>query len=104
MGSREASVPLPSMKDGTALPASRRIAPWVSVAILVGLVLVWEVAVREGWISGLFFPAPTAIGEDFIKLLLHGNLIEDTGWTVLRLVVGFLIGGIPALLLGWLMG
>lgn len=104
MGSSEASAHLPTMTDGTAIAPSRKIAPWVSLAILVAFLSLWEVAVRAGWISGLFFPAPTAIADDFLVLLLHGKLIQDTGWTVLRLVVGFLIGGIPALLLGWLMG
>jgi ABC-type nitrate/sulfonate/bicarbonate transport system permease component len=83
---------------------SWRLAPWISAALFLVFLVLWEVSARVGLISPLFFPPPTNIARDFVRLLLHGGLVADTGWTMMRLFVGFLIGGIPALLLGWLMG
>ncbi len=68
------------------------------------LLLLWEAAARQGMIDTRFFPAPTTILRALGRLVESGELWEH-GWASLqRLFWGFLVGGIPALVLGIVMG
>lgn len=64
----------------------------------------WELAARLGWIQTLFFPAPSVIWLSAQRLIVSGDLSKDLGATLSRVVVGFLLGGLPGLILGLLMG
>lgn len=68
------------------------------------LLAVWEVFVRVGWISPQFFPAPSSIIGALIKLSRSGELWLNVSASLRRLVFGFVIGGVPALVLGIIMG
>jgi ABC-type nitrate/sulfonate/bicarbonate transport system permease component len=76
----------------------------ISLASPVVLLVVWEVLVRTGVLDARFFPAPTKIYETFVALIADGTLWENTWASLQRLFFGFLLGGIPALLLGIAMG
>lgn len=68
------------------------------------LLLLWEGAARQGMIDTRFFPAPSTILRALGWLMETGELWEH-GWASLqRLFWGFLVGGIPALVLGIVMG
>lgn len=73
-------------------------------ALLIIGVFVWEWLIRAGRISPLFFPPPTEIVRDFVKMLKGGELSLHLRATAIRLTLGFLLGGIPGLFLGWIMG
>lgn len=68
------------------------------------LLLAWEAAARFGLIDTRFFPAPTTILRTFGKLVASGALWDNTWASLQRLFWGFLVGGVPALILGILMG
>jgi NitT/TauT family transport system permease protein len=68
------------------------------------LLMVWEILVRFHWINPLFFPAPSSIVTTFLKLARTGDLWLNVGVSLRRLLLGFVIGGVPALLLGIVMG
>ncbi|QRG06572.1 ABC transporter permease [Xanthobacter dioxanivorans] len=68
------------------------------------LLLVWEGLVRFHFISGMFFPAPTSILATFMRLAGTGELWTNIGVSLRRLFWGFVIGGLPALVLGIVMG
>lgn len=70
---------------------------------LVFLVL-WELSARRGWISTLFFPAPSVIFISAQHLIASGELAIDLNATLSRVLVGFVLGGLPGLILGLLMG
>jgi NitT/TauT family transport system permease protein len=70
----------------------------------VALILLWELAARLEWIDTRFFPAPSSVMATFGELVQSGELWLHTWASVQRLFWGFLVGGIPALLLGVLMG
>lgn len=72
--------------------------------IAAGMMLTWEIWAYMGWVSALFFPAPTTIAQTFIEQLLNGELLEDLFTTLSRLVLGLLFGGSTGLLLGLFMG
>lgn len=81
--------------------AAERIVSILSPLLLLGL---WEAAGRLALIDARFFPPPSAIAQAFPKLLASGELWDDTLVSLGRVTVGFLIGAVPALVLGIVMG
>jgi ABC-type nitrate/sulfonate/bicarbonate transport system permease component len=67
------------------------------------LLLLWEVAAQSRIINRGFFPPPSAIAGAFVHLV-RTTLPADIGISLMRAAIGFLIGAVPALLLGVLMG
>ncbi|HUK59767.1 MAG TPA: ABC transporter permease [Stellaceae bacterium] len=76
----------------------------ISVASPVGLLLAWELAAQLGAIDTRFFPAPSSILRALVATAQTGELWTDTSISLQRLFFGFLLGGIPALILGIVMG
>ncbi|WP_151446656.1 ABC transporter permease [Lacisediminimonas profundi] len=76
----------------------------IALASPLALLLAWEVAARTGGIDTRFFPAPTVIGQKALTMAASGELWEHLSASLLRLLLGSLLGGIPALALGILMG
>jgi len=76
----------------------------ISVASPVALLLLWELAVRADLVDARFFPAPSRILSTLVGLAESGQLWTHTWASMQRLFWGSLIGMVPALILGLLMG
>jgi ABC-type nitrate/sulfonate/bicarbonate transport system permease component len=76
----------------------------ISIASPIALLLLWECAARTGLIDTRFFPAPSSIFQALVTLAGTGELWRHTSASLQRLALGFLVGGIPALILGIVMG
>src|SRR5213082_3526647 len=62
------------------------------------LVAIWHFIVKAGIWSSVLLPSPQSVGEYLIGAFRDGTLLEATGVTVRRLLVGYLIGiaiGLP---------
>jgi ABC-type nitrate/sulfonate/bicarbonate transport system permease component len=70
----------------------------------LGLLIVWELAARFGFIDTRFFPAPSSVIATMIEMLRTGELVTHTTISMQRLAYGAVLGGIPALVLGITMG
>ncbi len=70
----------------------------------IALLLLWEVAAQAGWVDQRFFPAPSAIVQAFWEAVTTGVLLHHLKVTLWRVILGTLIGGIPAVLIGLAMG
>jgi ABC-type nitrate/sulfonate/bicarbonate transport system permease component len=70
----------------------------------IALLLLWEVLARLGILDMRFFPAPSQILSTLLTMMKSGELQDDTLISMTRLAVGFLVGGIPALIIGVVMG
>lgn len=70
----------------------------------IGLLLLWEVAGRIGLIDLRFFPTPSTIMARLYALAISGELLSNLRASIQRLLIGFVVGGVPALLLGVGMG
>ncbi len=68
------------------------------------ILLVWEALARAGVLDARFVPAPSRVIMELAVLLWHGDLLADIGWTLARVAVGFVLGAVPAVLLGIVMG
>ncbi len=73
-------------------------------AILLAILIIWETVARLGLINALFFPPPSTTAKTLVKMIAEDGLLLDAGKTLWRLSRGFILGGIPGLLAGWLMG
>src|SRR5512140_1947424 len=80
--------------------AARRRDRFISIASPIGLLLAWELAARTGAIDVRFFPAPSTIIALLIRMAQSGELLENVTISLQRITLGFLLGGVPALLLG----
>ncbi|HLH24685.1 MAG TPA: ABC transporter permease [Chloroflexota bacterium] len=68
------------------------------------LLVLWEILVQVGVLDKRFFPAPSSIVGTFTTLVTSGELWKHLTASVTRIVIGFAMGAIPALLLGITMG
>lgn len=84
--------------------AARRRERLMSIGSPLGLLLAWELAARFGFIDVRFFPAPSTIFQSLIELSRSGELADNVLISVQRIVLGFLLGGIPAVIIGVSMG
>lgn len=87
--------------SGGALAELERFA---APLIVVVLLLLWELAASQRWISALFFPAPSVIARTLWRELVSGDLLPQIGLTLMRLLIGFGAGACIGLALGLLMG
>jgi ABC-type nitrate/sulfonate/bicarbonate transport system permease component len=85
-------------------PLGRRTTLTLSIASPVVLLLVWELASRSGMVDARFFPAPSGVLLALAKGLMGAELWGHIGISLSRILIGFLIGAIPAVLLGLAMG
>lgn len=91
----------------TLFKLCRRFIPneqWLRILIVFALLAGWEVCSRTGYISPLFFPAPSIIIKAMFRLTMNGKLELNLIMTLKRLFMGFALGGSVGLVLGLAMG
>jgi NitT/TauT family transport system permease protein len=69
----------------------------------IGLLLAWQILLMLGIGDRRFIPAPSDIGLRFVKLAARGELPWHVGVTLYRVLIGFVIGVVPAVAVGLLM-
>jgi NitT/TauT family transport system permease protein len=75
-----------------------------SLMITVAFLGAWELASSQGWISTMFFPAPSVILKTFFQILADGRLVENSAVTLMRIGLGSILGIVPGIMVGLLMG
>jgi len=97
-----------SKEHAKYLAALRRKNISVSAArylILIGLILLWEIVTRIGWVDPFITSSPARILSTIINLYRGGELFLHIGITLFETVVGFLLGTLCgtfiAILLWW---
>lgn len=68
------------------------------------ILLLWEISAQVELIDRRFFPPPTAIAGTFLKMIVSLELFVHMGATLQRVIVGFLMGAIPGLSIGIVLG
>jgi len=84
--------------------SARRRERIMSFASPLGLLLIWEIAGRLGLVDVRFFPVPSSIIGAMAGMIMSGELIEHMLISLQRIGLGFLLGGIPAVVIGVIMG
>lgn len=70
----------------------------------LAVVALWQFASDMGWTNQRYVPSPLAIAQAGWDLALSGRLAIDIGASLRRLVIGFVLGAVPGILLGMIMG
>jgi NitT/TauT family transport system permease protein len=76
----------------------------LAVALVLLWLIFWEVSVPIGLLDARFFRTPSEIAATLVNMLVFENLVVHISLSVQRLVIGYLLGVVPALLAGWLIG
>lgn len=84
--------------------SSNEVEKIIAFSSPIFLLLLWEILARLGYIDERFFPAPTQIFMKMRGMVLDGELWSHIYWSLQRLTFGFVLGGLPALVLGIVMG
>jgi NitT/TauT family transport system permease protein len=84
----------------------RKVTQERALAILspVAVLLVWQAASDAGLIDQRYVPSPVAIAEAGWSLAATGDLGKHIWASLRRLAIGFVLGAVPGILLGIVMG
>jgi 1,4-dihydroxy-2-naphthoate octaprenyltransferase len=77
---------------------------WLTLLSPALLLATWELAVQLGWLNRIFYPPPSEVLVTLWVLLLNGQLVAEVSISLFRIAAGFLLGGVPAIVIGLLMG
>lgn len=61
------------------------------IGIFAGCVILWEIAARLQWIDGFFFCSPMILLKCFFRMLIGENLIMHLGYSLLEILISFLL-------------
>jgi NitT/TauT family transport system permease protein len=81
-----------------------RAVPGAAAATLIGLVLLWQAGASAGRISTQFLPAPFAIARALVQLAESGELQVHLGASLQRLAIGWSVGTVCGVAVGFLVG
>ncbi|WP_235001662.1 ABC transporter permease [Halobacillus sp. Marseille-P3879] len=76
----------------------------LTISSPIFILLLWEFLSRTGLVDARFFPPPTEIVGTFLTMGTSGELFDHIGISLFRIFAGFLLGVIPAVILGLIMG
>jgi len=76
----------------------------VRVLALLGLVVLWEVATRTGWVSALFLPSPLGVVGEGLEMARSGQLLVHLVTSLERLAWGFGTGAAAGISVGVAVG
>lgn len=76
----------------------------LSILSPLTLLMIWEALARMQAIDIRLFSSPSMILEAFFPLVLSGELLYHTAVSVQRIVIGFVVGAVPGILIGAAMG
>lgn len=83
------------------LSSNEGIAAIASPAILF---ILWEIGARTGVLDARILPPPSVVIETIWEMFRKDRLAQETGITVLRFLVGLIVGVVPGTLIGLSMG
>ena len=90
--------------DASAVVGSRF---WSIVAVLA-LALLWLSSSANEWVNPIFWPHPLAVWDQFVRIASEGyrnfTLWEHVGWSLYRILMGFGLGCLVGIPLGFAMG
>jgi NitT/TauT family transport system permease protein len=86
------------------LPVQKDWPLWAIIAtqigILAGVVGLWELGARAGWIDGFFWSQPSKIADMFVIFFTEGDAWTDISFTFRSTIIGFVIGTTAGSLFG----
>lgn len=102
----ESGKQLPSVSRTTAAAQKAKKHKWYKTGSLLGFFLVWQfissLNLSEGWFNPVFLPSPAMVVKTGYDYLVRGTLFTHIGQSFYRMILGFIIGLVLAVLAGTL--
>ena len=94
----------PTARAVRRLPVQKDWPTWALIAaqigILAGVIALWEIGARAGWIDAFFWSQPSAIFNTLVIFFTTGDAWTDIGFSFRSTIFGFLIGTTAGSLFG----
>jgi NitT/TauT family transport system permease protein len=74
------------------------------VLVLVAAIGLWQLSVDQGWVGRYIASTPSAVWSTLSHLSTSGNLFSNVGVTLYESSVGFVIGVVGGVLIGFVLG
>jgi NitT/TauT family transport system permease protein len=68
--------------------------------ILAGILLLWELGARTGWVDPFFWSQPSAIWSAGVVFVTRWSALYDTWFTVSSTLIGFIVGTLAGAAIG----
>jgi len=82
----------------------RKEHPLARLLALLGLLAVWELFTRIGWVPPLFLPSPFGVLVSGAQMLVLGELLAHLAMSLQRTVLGFCLGALGGISVGMAVG
>jgi NitT/TauT family transport system permease protein len=76
----------------------------LTIAAPLLLLAIWELLSRGGVLNPIFWPRPSSLIDTFWRMVTKEGLMTDIRISLLRIIGGFVLGAVPAVVLGLAMG
>ncbi|WP_433377932.1 ABC transporter permease [Streptosporangium sp. CA-115845] len=76
----------------------------LAILVPVALIGLWQLLASSGALEGNYFPAPSTIGSAWAELVESGVYQDSVVASIRRIVIGYLAGGLSAIVLGLAIG
>jgi ABC-type nitrate/sulfonate/bicarbonate transport system permease component len=76
----------------------------LSIVSPIALLVLWQIMSWLALVDARFLPSPLSIIGAAYDLSVNGELLRDVGVTLSRLVFGFVLGAVPGIIIGLVMG
>src|ERR1700750_2257528 len=100
----EGKPPAKATRPVRRLPVQKDWPSWaiitVQIGILVGIIALWEIGARTGYVDGFFWSQPSAIAKTFVVFFTEGDAWTDISFTFRSTILGFIIGTTTGSLFG----
>ena len=82
----------------------RREHPVARVVGLAGLLVLWELVTRTGWVPPLFLPSPLGVLAAGVEMVQSGELLTHVVTSLGRILLGFGLGALGGVAVGLAVG
>ena len=82
----------------------RREHPVARVVGLAGLLALWELLTRTGWVPPLFLPSPLGVLAAGVEMVQSGELLTHVATSLGRILLGFGLGALGGVAVGLAVG
>lgn len=78
--------------------------PALGFALVIALLLLWELTAAMQWVSPLSLPRMSAVARTWYELIMSGDIPRELGASMWRMFAGYVIGCLLGVVMGVLMG
>ncbi len=74
------------------------------IVLVVAIIIIWIIMGSSGKLNPIIMPSPSKVGSTILSLIQSGELWENLGISVLRVLQGYLLASVLGIVLGILIG